>query len=169
MKKKNDGVSSRRLTAMTTKEEAEEEAEEEEEEDDDEDVGESSRPSSLQQQQQQHHSGAAMTSDQDAGLDDGDSGTTACAVRYIATVIAIMSANAGDSRAILAPRNPAAAVASTSSTDTILLLRLPPQTHIRARIRLPPNRWITNLMMPKRNRYVGPGDGGSTCPMVASG
>ena len=40
-----------------------------------EDVGESSRPSSSQQQQQhQHHSSTAMTSNQNAGLDDGDSG-----------------------------------------------------------------------------------------------
>ena len=49
------------------------------------------------------------------------------------------------------------------STDNILLLLLlilllPPQTHIRARIRLPPHHWITNLMMtPKRNTYVRPG------------
>ena len=33
------------------------------------------------------------------------------------TVIVIMSANAGESRAILAPLNPAAAVASTSTTE----------------------------------------------------
>ena len=65
--------------AIDKDEEEEEEGDDEEEskddDDDDEDVGESSRPSSSQQQQQhQHHSSTAMTSNQNAGLDDGDSG-----------------------------------------------------------------------------------------------
>ena len=61
---------------MTPKEEAEEEDDDVEEDDDDEDDEESSRPSSSQQQQQQ------ATSDQGAGLDDGDSGTTAFVVMF---------------------------------------------------------------------------------------
>ena len=63
---------------MTPKEEAEEEYDDVEEDDDDEDDEESSRSSFSQQQQQQQQA----TSDQGAGLDDGDSGTTAFVVMF---------------------------------------------------------------------------------------
>ena len=57
--------------------------------------------------------------DQGAGLDDGeDSGTTTCVVMITPTVIASICANAGDSRAIIAPRTPTAPTANTSSTNT---------------------------------------------------
>ena len=64
---------------MTPKEEAEEEYDDVEEDDDDEDDEESSRSSFSQQQQQQQQQAA---SDQGAGLDDGDSGTTAFVVMF---------------------------------------------------------------------------------------
>ena len=69
----------------------------------------------------------------------------------------------------LTPRNPTAAEYYYDEQFLIrillLLLRtILPETHIRARIRmeikLPPNRWITNLMMTtKGNRYVRPAGG----------
>ena len=65
------------------------------------------RPSSLelQQQQQQYHSGAAVkaTSDQGAGFGRwGFRDEFVCRPDYHPTAIAIMSANAGDLRTILA-------------------------------------------------------------------
>ena len=86
----------------------------------DENVREFLRPSSLQQQQQQHRymvpplrHGWTRVLVWTMGI-PGRPRLSSCLPPI---VIVIMSANAGESRAILAPLNPAAAVASTSTTE----------------------------------------------------
>ena len=76
-----------------------------------------------------------------------------CRPDYHPIVIAIMSANSRDSRAILAPRNPTAVVASTSSIDTTTTTTNNENTILRRDIRLSPNFYHTPAARGVRARW----------------
>ena len=77
-----------------------------------------------------------------------------CRPDYHPIVIAIMSANSRDSRAILAPRNPTAVVASTSSIDTTTTTTTNNEnTILRRDIRLSPNFYHTPAARGVRARW----------------